>query len=185
MRIRRVDTNFEPISLLNFWCQPGADWLERNYLIFPFCNNIVHQSCTMRGRKTLADSRLHTPKTHVPPLSPFFLIFMQLFGKIEEQVVQRAVRMIGWHPRLWGWPTPLACLGNSGSATEYIYLANLYYEDQSSKEINFQWRYQPFTKMTSWSSRKFQPICLTSLTRAKCGTRSTLCWKNPNISGSI
>ena len=28
-------------------------------------------------------------------------------------------------------------------------------------------------------------ICLTSLTRAKCGTRSTLCWKNPNISGSI
>ena len=28
-------------------------------------------------------------------------------------------------------------------------------------------------------------ICLTSLTRAKCGVRSTLCWKNPNISGSI
>ena len=28
-------------------------------------------------------------------------------------------------------------------------------------------------------------ICLTSLTRAKCGTRSTLCWKNWNISGSI
>ena len=27
-------------------------------------------------------------------------------------------------------------------------------------------------------------ICLTSLTRAKCGTRSTLCWKIPNISGS-
>ena len=32
---------------------------------------------------------------------------------------------------------------------------------------------------------KGQNICLTSLTRAKCGTRSTLCWKNPNISGSI
>ena len=28
-------------------------------------------------------------------------------------------------------------------------------------------------------------ICLTSLTRAKCGVRSTLCWKIPNISGSI
>ena len=28
-------------------------------------------------------------------------------------------------------------------------------------------------------------ICLTSLTRAKCGTRSTLCWKIRNISGSI
>ena len=27
-------------------------------------------------------------------------------------------------------------------------------------------------------------ICLTSLTRAKCGTRSTLCWKLGNISGS-
>ena len=28
-------------------------------------------------------------------------------------------------------------------------------------------------------------ICLTSVTRAKCGIRSTLCWKIPNISGSI
>ena len=28
-------------------------------------------------------------------------------------------------------------------------------------------------------------ICLTSLTRAKCGIPSTLCWKIPNISGSI
>ena len=28
-------------------------------------------------------------------------------------------------------------------------------------------------------------ICLTSLTCAKCGVRSTLCWKIPNISGSI
>ena len=28
-------------------------------------------------------------------------------------------------------------------------------------------------------------ICLTSLMRAKCGVRSTLCWKIPNISGSI
>ena len=27
-------------------------------------------------------------------------------------------------------------------------------------------------------------ICLTSLTRAKCGTRSTLCWKILNISDS-
>ena len=27
-------------------------------------------------------------------------------------------------------------------------------------------------------------ICLTSLTHAKCGTRSTLCWKVGNISGS-
>ena len=27
-------------------------------------------------------------------------------------------------------------------------------------------------------------ICLTSLTRAKCGTRSTLCWKVGNISVS-
>ena len=27
-------------------------------------------------------------------------------------------------------------------------------------------------------------ICLTTLTRAKCGTRSTLCWKVGNISGS-
>ena len=32
---------------------------------------------------------------------------------------------------------------------------------------------------------KFQVnICLTSLTRAKCGTRSTLCWKILNISDS-
>ena len=31
---------------------------------------------------------------------------------------------------------------------------------------------------------KLDYICLTSLTRAKCGVRSTLCWKNPNISGS-
>ena len=30
-----------------------------------------------------------------------------------------------------------------------------------------------------------QCICLTSLTRAKCGIPSTLCWKIPNISGSI
>ena len=28
-------------------------------------------------------------------------------------------------------------------------------------------------------------ICLTSLTHAKCGIPSTLCWKIPNISGSI
>ena len=28
-------------------------------------------------------------------------------------------------------------------------------------------------------------ICLTSLTCAKCGIPSTLCWKIPNISGSI
>ena len=28
-------------------------------------------------------------------------------------------------------------------------------------------------------------ICLTSLTRTKCGIPSTLCWKIPNISGSI
>ena len=28
-------------------------------------------------------------------------------------------------------------------------------------------------------------ICLTSVTRVKCGVRSTLCWKIPNISGSI
>ena len=28
-------------------------------------------------------------------------------------------------------------------------------------------------------------ICLTSLTHAKCGVRSTLCWKILNISGSI
>ena len=28
-------------------------------------------------------------------------------------------------------------------------------------------------------------ICLTSVTRANCGIRSTLCWKIPNISGSI
>ena len=28
-------------------------------------------------------------------------------------------------------------------------------------------------------------ICLTSVTRAKCGVRSTLCWKIPNMSGSI
>ena len=27
-------------------------------------------------------------------------------------------------------------------------------------------------------------ICLTSVTRAKCGIRSTLCWKIGNISGS-
>ena len=27
-------------------------------------------------------------------------------------------------------------------------------------------------------------ICLTSVTRAKCGFHSTLCWKIPNISGS-
>ena len=26
---------------------------------------------------------------------------------------------------------------------------------------------------------------LTPLTRAKCGVRSTLCWKIPNVSGSI
>ena len=30
-----------------------------------------------------------------------------------------------------------------------------------------------------------QNICLTSVTHAKCGIRSTLCWKIPNISGSI
>ena len=28
-------------------------------------------------------------------------------------------------------------------------------------------------------------ICLTSVMRAKCGIHSTLCWKIPNISGSI
>ena len=31
---------------------------------------------------------------------------------------------------------------------------------------------------------KVSYICLTSLTRAKCGVRSTLCWKVGNISGS-
>ena len=33
--------------------------------------------------------------------------------------------------------------------------------------------------------RNFKFICLTSLTRSKCGIPSTLCWKIPNISGSI
>ena len=32
--------------------------------------------------------------------------------------------------------------------------------------------------------KKETPICLTSLTRAKCGARSTLCWKIWNISTS-
>ena len=32
--------------------------------------------------------------------------------------------------------------------------------------------------------KKYKSICLTSLTRAKCGVRSTLCWKVGNISGS-
>ena len=32
---------------------------------------------------------------------------------------------------------------------------------------------------------RYNFICLTSLTCAKCGVRSTLCWKIPNISGSI
>ena len=39
-------------------------------------------------------------------------------------------------------------------------------------------------KMDKEDKLKYTYICLTSLTRAKCGTRSTLCWKNPNISGS-
>ena len=38
-------------------------------------------------------------------------------------------------------------------------------------------------KVSNFNCSKY--ICLTSLTRAKCGVRSTLCWKNPNISGSI
>ena len=36
-----------------------------------------------------------------------------------------------------------------------------------------------------YSQRHNRSICLTLLTRAKCGVRSTLCWKIPNISGSI
>ena len=36
-----------------------------------------------------------------------------------------------------------------------------------------------------WHLRHEKYICLTSLTRAKCGVRATLCWKIPNISGSI
>ena len=34
------------------------------------------------------------------------------------------------------------------------------------------------------NSKFMSSICLTSLTRAKCGVRSTLCWKVGNISGS-
>ena len=38
----------------------------------------------------------------------------------------------------------------------------------------------------TWKNRSFSTyICLTSLTRAKCGIPSTLCWKIPNMSGSI
>ena len=42
-------------------------------------------------------------------------------------------------------------------------------------------------KITDGNSKKFvynEHICLTSVTRAKCGIRSTLCWKIGNISGS-
>ena len=39
-------------------------------------------------------------------------------------------------------------------------------------------------KLTSPANHCVQNICLTSLTRAKCGTRSTLCWKILNISDS-
>ena len=41
------------------------------------------------------------------------------------------------------------------------------------------------TPVHTLPSKLHKNICLTSLTRAKCGVRSTLCWKNPNISGSI
>ena len=41
------------------------------------------------------------------------------------------------------------------------------------------------TKKLTTVNVHYKYICLTSLTRAKCGVRSTLCWKIPNISGSI
>ena len=44
-------------------------------------------------------------------------------------------------------------------------------------------KYTEYTK-TYTKIRKEKPyICLTSVTRAKCGIRSTLCWKVGNISG--
>ena len=49
---------------------------------------------------------------------------------------------------------------------------------QIGPEINWKDRYR-------LASYEKEHICLTSLTRAKCGVRSTLCWKIPNISGSI
>ena len=42
-----------------------------------------------------------------------------------------------------------------------------------------------YTYMSKGGWFQTNDICLTSLTRAKCGVRSTLCWKIPNISGSI
>ena len=44
---------------------------------------------------------------------------------------------------------------------------------------SFEWTPPP------GNPRSATGICLTSLARAKCGVRSTLCWKIPNISGSI
>ena len=42
----------------------------------------------------------------------------------------------------------------------------------------------PYKKSFSNVCTMHISICLTSLTRAKCGVRSTLCWKVGNISGS-
>ena len=39
--------------------------------------------------------------------------------------------------------------------------------------------------VTQYTMGNKKIICLTSLTLAKCGIPSTLCWKIPNISGSI
>ena len=47
---------------------------------------------------------------------------------------------------------------------------------------HFLFTFQPFYFKVSNNFVGY--ICLTSVTRVKCGVRSTLCWKIGNISGS-
>ena len=54
----------------------------------------------------------------------------------------------------------------------------------SSVNLDCFWVYQSILTRF-YNDGLWENICLTSLTRAKCGVRSTLCWKIPNISGSI
>ena len=64
--------------------------------------------------------------------------------------------------------------------------------DVISRDVTYVW-YCPYPALTlklavslhvNFKGNMSKFICLTSLTRAKCGVCSTLCWKVGNISGS-
>ena len=81
---------------------------------------------------------------------------------------QKVVRQV-WLHRCGQWESHMFC--------DLRYIHIIFY--LNFNRVNFSFR---ISISTSGASKN---ICLTSLTRAKCGTRSTLCWTIRNIFGSI